>query len=202
MRNKSAQLLTSLSFFGLLATSAWAGGIKHPSDYGASPLNPCEAPETVGLVTATCFQGGGGFTDDLLINFSLISPATSLTSVTLDFSALPSDFGLVEGTSGDPCSGDQIAVPCGPDTSLVTIADSSPLALTNNKFTFTNFTGDQPVTAYFTFSEPATGVTATLTGDMTGSSTATPEPSEVGLMIAAFACLIAVRRMQQARQNS
>ncbi len=127
------------------------------------------------LLTTTCYEGSGGFVDDLLINFSLIGPATSLTSATFDFSALPIDFGLVEGTSGDPCAGDNINVPCGPDTSLVTIADGSPLALTNNKFTFTNFTGNPTVTAYFTFSQPATDVTATLTADETGSTNATPE---------------------------
>jgi hypothetical protein len=205
MRNKSARLLTSLSFFGMLAASAWAGGIKHPSSYGVSPLNPCGAPYPFdsGLVTVSCFQGGGGFEDDLLVNFTLISPATALTSATFNFSALPTDFGLVEGTSGDACAGDLVDLPCGPDTDLVTIADSSPLALTNNVFTFSNSTGDQSVTAYFTFSQLATGVTATLTADNTsGSTTSTPEPSEIGLLMAAFACVVAVRRMQLARQNS
>jgi len=86
---------------------------------------------------------------------------------------------------------------------LVTIADSSPLALTNNKFTFTNFTSDQTVTAWFTFSEPATGVTDTLTADNTpGATSGTPEPSEIGILIAAFGCLVAARRKLQAKQNS
>jgi hypothetical protein len=202
MRNTSTRLLASLSFFGLLATSAFAGGIKHPSDYGVDPLVTCGTLPG-GLLTATCYEGSGGFADDLLINFSLISPAAGLTSATFDFSALPTDFGLVEGTSGDPCAGDNIDVPCGPDTSPVTIADSSPLALTNNKFTFTNFTSDQTVTAWFSFNEAATGVTATLTADNTsGATTGTPEPSEIGILIAAFGCLVAARRKLQAKRNS
>jgi hypothetical protein len=139
----------------------------------------------------------------LVINFALISPATSLTSATFDFSALPTDFGLVEGTSGDACGGGMVLLPCGPDTDLVSIADSSPLALTGNVFTFPNSTGDLSVTAYFTFSVPATGVTATLTGDQTGGgSTATPEPSEIGILIAAFGCLVVARRKLQAKLNS
>jgi hypothetical protein len=202
MRNKSTRLLTSLSFL-LLASSAFAGGIKHPSDYGVDPLVTCGTLPG-GLVTATCYEGSGGFADDLLINFSLISPAAGLTSATLDFSSLPTDFGLVEGTSGDPCAGDSIDVPCGPDTSPVTIADGSPLALTNNKFTFTNFTSDQVVTAWFTFNDVATDVTASLIADNTSgaTTTGTPEPSEIGFLIAAFGCLVAARRKLQAKRNS
>jgi hypothetical protein len=201
MRITSTRLLTSLSFF-LLAGSAFAGGIKHPSDYGVDPLVTC-GTQTAGLLTTTCYEGSGGFTDDLLINFALISPAAGLTSATLDFSSLPVDFGLVEGTSISPCAGDQVAVPCGPDTSPVTIADGSPLALTGNKFTFTNFTSDQIVTAWFTFDQAATGVTATLTADSTsGAITSTPEPSEIGILIAAFGCLVAARRKLAAKQKS
>lgn len=203
MRITSTRLLTSLSFFAILASSAFAAGIRHPSDYGVDPLIKCGSPQTIGLLTITCYEGSGGFTDDLLINFALLSPATSLTSATLDFSALPTDFNLVEGTSGDPCSGDKIAVPCGPDTSPVTIADSSPLAITGNKFVFTNFTADQTVTAYFTFNVLATDVTATLKADTTGGAvTGTPEPSEIGILIASFGCLMVARRKLNLRRNS
>jgi hypothetical protein len=206
MRNTSTRLLTSLSFFCLLAGSAFAGGIKHPSDYGSTPvtLNNCGSPTTVGAVVATCFVGSGSGFDDFLFSFALTSPSptTSITSVTFDFPTAVSEFGLVEAVGSDVCSG-LTNVPCLPEGSPVTISGGTPpLPIGGNTFTFTNFTGDLSgdVTAYFTLADGSAA--PTFTGDTTGSSVATPEPSEIGILIAAFGCLVAARRKQLAKRNS
>jgi hypothetical protein len=195
-----------LSFFCLLAGSAFAGGIKHPSDYGSTPvtLNNCpSAPTTtVGAVVATCFVGSGSGFDDFLFSFALTSPSptTSITSVTFDFPTAVSDFGLVEAVGADVCSG-LTNVPCLPEGSPVTISGGTPPLFGDNTFTFTNFTGDLSgdVTAYFTLADFSQA--PTFTGDTTGSSVATPEPGGIGILIA-FGCLVAARRMQLAKRNS
>jgi hypothetical protein len=207
MRNTSTRLLTSLSFFCLLASSAFAGGIKHPSDYGATPVtlaNCPGTPTTSGAVVATCYVGSGSGFDDFLFSFALTSPSptTSITSVTFDFHDAASEFGLVEGTSGDPCSG-LVNVPCLPAGSPVDITgDPLPLLSGSHTFDFANFTGDLSgeVTAYFTAADG--GSAPTFTGDTTSSSTSTPEPSEIGILILSFGCLVAARRKQLAKQNS
>jgi hypothetical protein len=202
MRNTSTQLITSLSFFCLLAGSAFAGGIKHPSDYGATPVtlvNCPGSPTTEGAVVATCFIGSGSGFDDFLFSFALTSPSptTSITSVTFDFPTAVSDFGLVEAVGLDVCSG-LTNVPCLPEGSPVTIAGGTlPLPIGDNTFTFTNFTGDLSgdVTAYFTLADGSAA--PTFAGDTTSSSVNTPEPSEIGILIAAFGCCIAARRKLQ-----
>jgi hypothetical protein len=205
MRNTSTRLLTSLSFFGLLAGSAFAGGIKHPSDYGATPvtLNNCPgSPTTVGAIVATCYIGSGSGFDDFLFSFALTSPSptTAITSVTFDFPTAVSDFGLVEAVGADVCSG-LTNVPCLPEGSPVTISGGTlPLPVGGNTFTFTNFTGDLSgdVTAYFTLADNSAA--PTFTGDTTSSSVTTPEPSEIGILIAAFGCLVAAQRKLRVKQ--
>ncbi len=207
MRNTFTKLLTSLSFFCLLAGSAFAGGIKHPSDYGATPvtLDNCPgSPTTADGVVATCYVGSGSGFADFLFSFALASPSstTSITSVTFDFSDAASDFGLVEGTSGDPCSG-LVNVPCLPAGSPVGITgDATPFASGTHTFDFTNFTGDLSgeVTAYFTAADG--GFAPTFTGATTAPSASTPEPSEIGILVAAFGCLVAARRKLRVKQIS
>jgi hypothetical protein len=195
------RLIASAFFVCLLTGSAWANGIKHPSDYGSPPginLLPCAtATQTVDGVVASCFQGSGLSPNDFLFTLALAnpSPSTSISSVTFNFSDLadvPTDFGLIEGTNTDPCSGMNVA--CLQPPTLVTITDGTPLGIGDNKFLFSNFTGDLSgkVTAYFSYgdSEQAPSFTAATTS----STTATPEPGELGLLTVALASLILVRR--------
>jgi hypothetical protein len=199
MRNNSTRLITSFSFFWLLASSAWAAGIKHPSDYG-SPPSPIDFPScgstVVGLVVADCFAGTGESSNDFLFTLSLQNPVatTSITSVEFSLADVPTDVGFLEGTPSD-CAAMNIA--CTP--AQVTITNNPALA-SPITLDFTNFTGDLTATVYFAYADPATA--PTFNGDTTGSSvTTTPEPSEIGLLIAAFGSLILVRRRQQAKQN-
>ena len=198
------RLTASVFFFCLLVSSGWANGIKHPSDYG-SPPSPITFPScgsvTQNGVVGSCFGGTGPGFNDFLFTFALQTPSasTDITSVTLDFDFSPSDLspdpvGLLEGTTTD-CEAMNIA--CTPPQVTV-----SPLALVDgsNKFTFTNFTGDLTVTEYFSFNDTVTA--PTFTGATTSSTTATPEPSEIGLLIAAFGSVIALRRRRQAKQSS
>jgi len=168
-------------------------------------LNLCPGtPTTEDGVVATCFEGSGESFNDYLFSFALVtpSPSTSINSVTLDFSSSVTDFGLVEGDGGDPCSG-LTNVPCLPSTTLVTIAGGTlPLSSGDNTFNFTNFTGSLSgdVTAYFTLSNSE--LVPTFESATTSSTTTTPEPGEIGLLVAAFVSIIAVRRRQQGKQNS
>jgi hypothetical protein len=188
----------------LAAGSAFAGGgIKHPSDYGSPPnpiaFQPCStASQTVDGVIASCYTGTGGNPFDFLFTFALVTPSasTSITSVTFTLADLPSDYGLLEGTSSD-CAAMNIA--CTP--SAITINDASPLATgTGNTFTFTNFTGNLMATEYFSYSDTETA--PSFTAATTSSTTATPEPGEAGFLIAAFSSLFFLRRRQQAKQNA
>ena len=199
MRNNSTRLITSFSFFCLLASSAWAAGIKHPSDYGFPP-SPIDFPAcgstVVGLVVAECFEGTGPSPNDFLFTLSLENPAaaTSITSVEFNLADVPTDVGLLEGLPAD-CAAMNIA--CTP--AQVTITNNPALA-SPITLDFSNFTGDLTATVYFAYADQATA--PTFTGDTTSSSVNTPEPSEIGLLIAAFGSLIVVRRRQQAKQNA
>jgi hypothetical protein len=77
-----------------------------------------------------------------------------------------------------------------------------PLPSGDNTFNFTNFTGSLSgdVTAYFTVNDISQ--VPTFESATTSSTTTTPEPSEIGLLLAAFGSIIAVRRRQQGKQNS
>jgi hypothetical protein len=200
MRKFSSPLLTSLSFFCLLASSAWAsGGIKHPSDYGdpssGISFTPCGS-QTVDNVVADCFEGTGGNPDDFLFTLALQTPTalTSITSATFTDADVPTDFGLVESQTAGDCA--KMNVTCTP--AQITITNNPSLAFPMT-LDFGSFAGDLAATVYFTLPDGATA--PTFTAAQTSSSVATPEPSEIGLVIAAFGCLIAVRRRQQQKQN-
>ena len=200
MRIKSVRLLTSLSFFCLLAASAWAAGIKHPSDYGdpstGITFGSCGS-QKVGLVVADCFNGTGAGSNDFLFSFSLASPnpTTSITSVTLNLTFSPSDlntadpFGLLESQTAGDCSKMNIA--CTPPQ-VTFLNPPATLVDGSNIFSFNNFTGDLTVTEYFSFLDAVSA--PSFIADTTSSSVTTPEPSELGLLIAAFGSLIVVRR--------
>jgi len=198
MRKFSSPLLTGLSFFCLLASSAWAGGgIKHPSDYGSPPsaidFTPCGST-VIGLVVADCFAGTGESSNDFLFTLALQSPtaSTSITSVEFTLADVPTGIGLLEGSASD-CAAMNIT--CTP--SQVTISNNPALS-SPTTLDFSDFTGDLTVTTYFAYDNPSTAPTFI---NATTSSVTTPEPSELGLVIAAFGCLIAVRRRQQQKQN-
>ena len=197
------RLTASAFFFCLLVSSGWANGIKHPSDYGdpSFPINfPACSPssQTEDGVVASCFQGTGPSPNDFLFTFSLQnpSPSTSITSVTFTLADVPTDFGLLEGTPSD-CASMNIA--CTPTQVTIT---NNPALVSPITLDFSNFTGDLSgeVTAYFAYADSATA--PSFTGATTSSTTATPEPSEIGILIAAFGSLIALRRRKQAKQNS
>jgi hypothetical protein len=198
MLNNSTRLITSFSCLCLLASSAWAVGIKHPSDYG-DPPNAIDFPAcgstVVGLVVADCFAGTGGSSNDFLFTLSLQNPSatTSITSVAFSLADVPTDVGFLEGTASD-CAAMNIA--CTP--AQVTITNNPALA-SPITLDFSHFTGDLTATVYFAYADPATA--PMFIGDTTGSSVNTPEPSEIGLLIAAFGSLILVRRRQLAKQN-
>jgi len=207
MRINNTRIIVSLSLLCFLAGSAWAGGIKHPSNYGDPPnaitFEPCTtASQTVDGVIASCFQGTGGSPFDFLFTLALVTPSasTSITSVTFNLSDIADldsadPFGLLEGDTAD-CAAMNIA--CTP--AQITINDGSPLALGANTFTFTHFTGDLVATAYFGYDNTADA--PSFTGAvLSGATTSTPEPSEIGVLIAAFGSLIFIRRKQLAKQN-
>jgi len=205
------------AIFCVMAGCAWAGGgIKHPSDYGSPPitLSPCSSPVTPqDGVSADCFfnltTGSAGIGDYLFTLFSP-SPSKSITSVTfadlaaLDAANVDGPFGLIEGTSLDPCSG--MNVGCFPDstTPLPTVSTSD-----NKTFTFTNFTGNLSgkVTLYFSFCDSGTTDCAlpdqpTLTGATTSTLTGTPEPSEIGLLAGVLGLLFAIVQRRRVKQNA
>src|ERR1700683_2833036 len=168
MRNHSTRLITSLSFFCLLASSAWAGGgLKHPPDNGDPPniiyFAACGST-VVGLVVADCFEGTGGSPDDFLFTLALSSPtaSTSITSVEFTLADVPTGFGLLEGTTTD-CAAMNIA--CTPAQVTITNnpALSSPITLD-----FSDFTGDLMATVYFAYDSQVTA--PTFTADTTSSS--------------------------------
>lgn len=192
MSNKKTTLLIGGAVLCLMATSAWAGGIKHPSDYGAAPVSPtiCGTQDVDG-VTAACFQPTNGV-DAFLFTFSLDTPGQSLLSVTFDYSEGPTEFGILTGIPGSPCSDINIACLTEPTNVDINTVDTKT-------FTFSNFTPDLSgkVTAFFTFDGKID--TPTLTAATTsGGTTATPEPSEIGVIAAGLGALIAWRRRQQA----
>jgi hypothetical protein len=194
------RFIASAFFVCLLTGSAWANGIKHPSDYGSppSPINftPCGSQLEDGVV-ASCFEGTGPSSNDFLFTFALQNPSalTSITSVTFTLTDVPTDFGLLKGTAAD-CGAMNIA--CTP--AQVTIPGNQTPVIGANTFLFNNFTGDLQVTEFFAYANPATA--PVFTAATTSSTTATPEPSEIGLLTVALATLIMVRRRQQTKQNS
>jgi hypothetical protein len=201
MRNTFTRLLTSLSFFCLLASSAFAGGIKHPSDYGdpttGITFGTCGSTQ-IGLVIADCFTGTGAGGNDFLFTFSLQNPtaSTSITSVSFTFADVPTDVGLLESETPGDCA--KMNVACTPPQITIT---NSPSLVSPITLDFANFTGDLMATAYFAYDSSSSA--PIFTGDTTsGSTTSTPEPSEIGILIAAFGCLVAARRKQQAKQIS
>lgn len=193
MSNNKTTLLIGGAVFCLLASSAWAGGIKHPSDYGSPPgidLTACGTQDVDG-VTAACFEGSGPNPNDFLFTFSADNPGTSILSVMFDFSVAPINFGIVTGTGLDPCSGMNVACLTEPTTVDINSLD-------NTLFTFSNFTPNLSgkVTAFFSFEESIK--THDLTAATTsGGTTATPEPSEIGVIAAGLGALIAWRRKQR-----
>jgi hypothetical protein len=90
-------------------------------------------------------------------------------------------------------------IACTPTQVTIT---NNPALVSPITLDFSNFTGDLSgkVTAYFAYADSATA--PSFTGATTSSTTATPEPSEIGILIAAFGSLIALRRRKQAKQNS
>jgi hypothetical protein len=189
MGNKSSWLLPSLSL-SLLVSSAFAAGVKHPSDYGEPP-NPINftacGSAVVGSVVADCFEGTGESQFDFLFTLSLETPtaATSITSAQFTFSDVPTDVGFLEGDASD-CGAMNIS--CTP--SQITITNNPALA-SPITLDFSNFTGDLAATVYFAYDAQATA-------PVFAGATTTPEPSEIGILIAAFGCCIAARRRLQA----
>jgi hypothetical protein len=187
MRNKSIWLLTSLSSL-LLASSAFAAGVKHPSDYGEPPnpiIFPACGSAVVNGVVADCFEGTGESQFDFLFTLSLQTPtaATSITSAQFTFTDVPTDVGLLEG---DPADCGAMNISCTPAQITITNnpALTSPITLD-----FSNFTGDLTATLYFAYDDQAAAPVFTTVN--------TPEPSEIGILIAAFGCLVAARRKLQ-----
>jgi len=204
MRNGKFGILASTLIL-LAASSTWAAGIKHPSDYGSPPsaidFTSCGSTTENG-VTANCFNGTGPSFNDFLFSFSLATPSasTSITSVTFTLADIadlqpvtpaPGQFGLLEGTATD-CAAMNIA--CTPAS--ISINGPSPLALGSNTFTFTGFTGNLVATEFFAYENAATGAPV-FTAATTSSTTATPEPSEIGVLMAAFGSVIFFVRRRQ-----
>jgi hypothetical protein len=200
MSNCYSSRLIAGVFFCLLASSAWAIGIKHPSDYGdvssGITLTPCGGSSPVfNGVSAECFLGSGESSNDFLFTF-FVSPAASVTSVTFNFTDIPDatdPFGLLEGTPADCAAMNVVCTPA-----EVGFTATSPLTTGDNKFLFTNFSGllSGQVTAYFHYEDPATAPTLTA-ATTDGGTTATPEPSEIGLLAVALGSLIVLRRKQR-----
>jgi hypothetical protein len=177
--------------FGLLASSAFAAGIKHPSDYGdvsgSIDFLSCGST-TVGLVVADCFTGANG-TNDFLFTLSLASPTPliSITSVEFTLADVPTDVGFLQG---DPSDCAAMNISCTP--SQIGISGNNPPFTSPITLNFSNFTGDLSATIFFAYGDTATK--PVFTADQTGASVATPEPTEIGILIAAFGCLVAARR--------
>jgi len=80
------------------------------------------------------------------------------------------------------------------------ISNNDPPFVSPLTLAFSNFTGDLTATVFFAYDDTATA--PVFTADQTGSTTATPEPSEIGTLIAGFGCLVAARRKLQFNRNS
>jgi hypothetical protein len=197
MRNKSTRLLTILSFFCLLAGSAFASGIKHPSDYGVLPVSftPC-GTQTIGPIEADCFAPQNG-SHDFLFTISLVTPSalTSIDSATFTVTDVPAEVGLFEGDATD-CA--QTSVPC---TAAGISLANDPALLSPITFDFSGFTGDLSATVYFNYGDVAKAPSF-LSCSPNCATSATPEPSEIGILIAAFGCVVAARRKLQFKQRS
>jgi hypothetical protein len=61
---------------------------------------------------------------------------------------------------------------------------------------FSDFIGDLMATVYFAYADQATA--PVFTSATTSATVNTPEPGEIGILIAAFGCFIAARRKLQA----
>jgi hypothetical protein len=194
MRIKSIWLLTSLSFL-CLACNAFCTGVKHPSDYGEPPnpiiFPPCGSAVVNGVV-ADCFEGTGESQFDFLFTLSLQTPTavTSITSAEFTFTVAPTDVGFLEGDPSD-CVAMNIA--CTP--SQIVIANNPPFT-SPITLDFSNFTGDLMATIYFAYDAQATA--PVFTGAATTPNVTTPEPSEIGILAAAFGCFVAARRKLKA----
>ena len=194
----SSRLIAGL-FFCILASSAWAIGIKHPSDYGdvtsGITLTPCGGSSPIfNGVSADCFLGSGPSPNDFLFTFS-VNPAATVASVTFNFTDLPDatdPFGLLEGTPSDCAAMNVVCTP-----PQVGFTANTPLTTGDNTFLFTNFSGllSGKVTAYFHYVDTATA--PTFTAATISGTTATPEPSQIGLLAVALGSLIALRRKQK-----
>jgi hypothetical protein len=188
MRNKPIWLVISLSF-SLLVGSAFAAGIKHPSDYGEPPnpiiFPPCGSAIVNGVV-ADCFKGTGESQFDFLFTLSLQTPiaATSITSVEFTFADVPTNVNFLEG---DPSDCQAMNISCTP--AQIALSNNDPPYASPITLDFANFTGDLTATVFFAYDAQATAPV------FTGATT--PEPSEIGILIAAFGCLAAARRKLQ-----
>jgi hypothetical protein len=195
MRNKFSYLLKSFCLL-VFASSVFAAGVKHPSDYGEPP-NPIDftacGSTTVSGVVADCFEGTGESQFDFLFTLSLQTPtaATSITSAQFTFADVPSDVGFLEGIPSD-CVAMNIA--CTP--AQIGISNNSPPYTSPITLGFSNFAGDLTATVFFAYDAQATA--PVFTGAATAPSVATPEPGEIAIPIAAFGCLILARRKLQA----
>lgn len=186
--------MVRLTVFLLIVGSAFAAGVKHPSDYGEPP-NPIVftacGSTVLDSIVVKCYEGTGESAFDFLFTLSLQTPsaATSITSAQFTFADVPTDVGLLKGDASD-CAA--MNIPCTP--SQVTIANNpaltSPITLD-----FSNFTGDLTTTVYFAYSDQADA--PVFTGGTTSATTATPEPGEIGILIGAFGCLIGARRFRR-----
>jgi hypothetical protein len=182
-----------VTVFLLLVSSGFAAGVKHPSDYGEPPnkitFNPCGSSVLNGVV-ADCFEGTGESQFDFLFTLSLENPtaATSITSAQFTLTDLPKDAGFLEG---DPIACAAMNIACTP--AQIGIGNNDPPYASPITLDFTNFTGDLTATVFFAYDAQATA--PVFTGATT--SVTTPEPSEIGILIAAFGCLVAARRKLQ-----
>jgi hypothetical protein len=189
MRNESICLLKTLSVL-VLASSAFAGGIKHPSDYGEPPnpiiFPPCGSSAVVNGVVANCFEGTGESQFDFLFTLSLQTPnaATSITSVEFTFADVPTNVNFLEG---DPSDCQAMNISCTP--AQIALSNNDPPYASPITLDFANFTGDLTATVFFAYDAEATAPV------FTGATT--PEPREIGILIAAFGCLAAARRKLQ-----
>src|ERR1039457_3454284 len=155
------RLTASVFFFCLLASSSWANGIKHPSDYGDTSgsidFSPCGSTP-VDLVVADCFTGANG-THDFLFTLSLSSPTASIsiTSVEFTLADVPTDFGLLEGTPTDCAAMNIVCTPA-----QITISNNPALA-SPITLDFSDFTGNLAATIYFAYGSTVTAPTFTET---------------------------------------
>ena len=205
MRNTTTRLLTSLSFFCLLAGSAYAGGIKHPSSYGnvgggagSIDFTPCSTPSTtVGPVVADCFIAPNGV-NDFVFTISLVSPTTavSITSTGFTFADVPDAIDLIEG---DPSDCAAMSIVC---TSPGISITNTPALTSPTEIDFAGLTGNLVATVYFEYSGNLPDNPPVFSADQTGATTTTPEPSELGILAAAFGCVVFARQKWQSRRTS